>query len=445
MSQMLYPLFGAYASDSLFALMVPGPAGVYEGMDPSLSGAGGSAGWTVSLGAGAWKTQGDPAGVSLANALGRFLIREDAPITQHVAGPGALDRIDLVVGIYLYSAGPINTAATPPTPTGQYTAPQMAGYGTVSGTPSLTPVAPAVLDPYFPDGHRAVVLAQVYVPATGQPTATIYAPNKMRFERMAAATAEVIAARTDTTGKAWPSLQARVNNIQLTPGAQGIPGKAATLALGNVTTGVVGSPAVVTLRGTPQAAIMDIALPQGPAGTPGTNGAPGANGTNGTNGINGTNGTSIPGPAGQDASAPPGAVIAYAGAATPAGYLLCDGSSASRTAYAALFAAVGTIYGTGDGVTTFNVPDMRGMFPMGANLANAEGSKGGEASHTLTASEMPNHTHAVANYAGIDNTNLRINSGTVAGQSGSATGGAGGGLPHNNIPPFLAMNFIIKT
>mgnify|MGYP000014694112 CR=1 FL=1 len=62
---------------------------------------------------------------------------------------------------------------------------------------------------------------------------------------------------------------------------------------------------------------------------------------------------------------PPGTVMAYAGTTVPEGYLLCDGSSVSRTTYANLFAAIGTIYGTGDGSTTFNLPDYRGLFLRG--------------------------------------------------------------------------------
>ena len=53
-----------------------------------------------------------------------------------------------------------------------------------------------------------------------------------------------------------------------------------------------------------------------------------------------------------------GSVIAYAGSDTPTGYLLCDGSAVSRSAYAALFAAIGTTYGSGDGSTTFNLPNL---------------------------------------------------------------------------------------
>lgn len=63
---------------------------------------------------------------------------------------------------------------------------------------------------------------------------------------------------------------------------------------------------------------------------------------------------------------PPGTGAIFFGTTVPTGYLLCDGSAVSRTTYAALFAVIGTTYGAGDTTTTFNLPDMRGLFPRGA-------------------------------------------------------------------------------
>jgi microcystin-dependent protein len=62
---------------------------------------------------------------------------------------------------------------------------------------------------------------------------------------------------------------------------------------------------------------------------------------------------------------PPGVIMPFAGASTPSGYLFCDGSEVSRTTYAALFAALGTAWGEGDGSTTFNLPDLRYKFLRG--------------------------------------------------------------------------------
>jgi hypothetical protein len=64
---------------------------------------------------------------------------------------------------------------------------------------------------------------------------------------------------------------------------------------------------------------------------------------------------------------PSGAIIAFGGVAAPSGWLLCNGSALSRTTYASLFAAIGTAYGAGNGSTTFNIPDFRGVFLRGVD------------------------------------------------------------------------------
>ena len=71
----------------------------------------------------------------------------------------------------------------------------------------------------------------------------------------------------------------------------------------------------------------------------------------------------------------PGMIKPFAGTTVPTGYLLCDGSAVSRTTYADLFAAIGTTYGSGDGSTTFNLPDLTNRVPMkrrGIALGNKE-------------------------------------------------------------------------
>jgi phage-related tail fiber protein len=74
---------------------------------------------------------------------------------------------------------------------------------------------------------------------------------------------------------------------------------------------------------------------------------------------------------------PPGTLIDFAGATAPQGWLLCDGSAISRTEYAALFAAIGTAHGVGDGSTTFNLPDLRGEFRRGLdNMGTPAGARG---------------------------------------------------------------------
>jgi microcystin-dependent protein len=78
---------------------------------------------------------------------------------------------------------------------------------------------------------------------------------------------------------------------------------------------------------------------------------------------------------------PSGVVLPFGGTAAPTGWLLCDGSPISRTTYSALFSAIGTTHGTGDGVNTFNLPDMRGVFPRGAGT-NGTSNYGGVTGHT---------------------------------------------------------------
>jgi microcystin-dependent protein len=86
--------------------------------------------------------------------------------------------------------------------------------------------------------------------------------------------------------------------------------------------------------------------------------------------------------------APSGSVVMFAGSITPSGWLLCNGIAVSRITYAALFAAIGTAYGAGDGTNTFNLPNMEARFPrMQASLL---GGTGGAASHNHT---QPTHDH----------------------------------------------------
>jgi microcystin-dependent protein len=99
---------------------------------------------------------------------------------------------------------------------------------------------------------------------------------------------------------------------------------------------------------------------------------------------------------------PVGTVISTALAATISGWLLCDGSNVSRTTYAGLFTAIGTTYGSGDGTTTFAVPNLKGRIPVGLDAAQTEfdtlGETGGAKAHTHTNSNTGTagaHTHAI--------------------------------------------------
>lgn len=97
---------------------------------------------------------------------------------------------------------------------------------------------------------------------------------------------------------------------------------------------------------------------------------------------------------------PTGSVFQYAGSTAPTGYLICDGAAVSRTTYAALFAIVGTRYGTGDGSTTFNLPSMATKVPQGittglpSGTTLATGAQSADHTHTITTGgQSADHTH----------------------------------------------------
>lgn len=150
---------------------------------------------------------------------------------------------------------------------------------------------------------------------------------------------------------------------------------------------------------------------------------------------------------------PPGVVLEYSGASAPAGFLLCYGQAISRTDYAALFAAIGTAHGVGDGSTTFNVPDRRGRVAAGKDdmggvaagrLTTAGsstdgatlGAVGGAQNVALTDTQIPGNV--VGNYS-LQTGATVVN--VVTSGSHSATPGAA----HTNVQPTIVQNFIIKT
>jgi microcystin-dependent protein len=90
---------------------------------------------------------------------------------------------------------------------------------------------------------------------------------------------------------------------------------------------------------------------------------------------------------------PAGTALAFAGSTPPEGYLECDGAALSRTAYAALYAAIGTAFGAGDGSTTFNLPDLRGEFVRGWD--HGRGVDAGRALGSAQADALQNITGAV--------------------------------------------------
>ncbi|MEV5068943.1 tail fiber protein [Microbacterium sp. LMI12-1-1.1] len=166
---------------------------------------------------------------------------------------------------------------------------------------------------------------------------------------------------------------------------------------------------------------------------------------------------------------PAGMVSMFAGSTAPTGWLLCQGQAVSRTTYAALFAAIGTTYGVGNGSSTFNLPDLRGRVPIGSGTGTAGsatahplGQNGGQETHTHTEGDM-----SAAIGASNGNTNQMSYQAVDRNGRGPATSGAytmfgnganstaygwnhytkvyGTTAAGDSMQPFLTLNFIIKT
>lgn len=120
-----------------------------------------------------------------------------------------------------------------------------------------------------------------------------------------------------------------------------------------------------------------------------------------------------------------GEIRGFAGATAPAGWLLCQGQVLSTTEHPELFAVIGNAYG-GDGIDTFALPNATGRVMRGAGSGNALGSLGGADSVTLSANQMPAHTHGLAG----DGAGLRVSTltpGVTAPIDGGAIGAAATG------------------
>ena len=166
--------------------------------------------------------------------------------------------------------------------------------------------------------------------------------------------------------------------------------------------------------------------------------------------------------------APAGSIMMWPANTIPSGWALCNGSSYSRSEYSALFSVLGTTYGADDN-STFKLPDMRGLFVAGrgANGYNSINQKGGANTVILTTDQMPSHKHNLISY------NDDYNSGGGGGSNDNGNNSpwlyglahdscsssnyttfkkvhenlienAGGGAAHENRPPYIVLNYIIK-
>jgi microcystin-dependent protein len=150
---------------------------------------------------------------------------------------------------------------------------------------------------------------------------------------------------------------------------------------------------------------------------------------------------------------PTGVMVPFAGSAVPIGWLFCDGTAVSRASYPALWSTVGTTFGSGDGTTTFNLPDTRSRMVVGAAPSAPTGltqrllgAVGG--SEAITTNQMPAHNHALQYSPAVQSIYSAIGLTPSGGLNMAVfdthpTQNSGGGQPF--YPPYIALNQIIKT
>lgn len=162
---------------------------------------------------------------------------------------------------------------------------------------------------------------------------------------------------------------------------------------------------------------------------------------------------------------PAGSIIAYSGTSDPAGYMIADGRAVSRTTYSTLFAAIGTTYGSGDGSTTFNLPDLRGRFLRGVDgaagvdpnaatrTAMASGGNTGNNVGSVQADAIQGHKHNLTStawglaIAGGSNDAASVGQReSITGTNGPVTDGTNGTprISSETRPVNAYVNFIIK-
>ncbi len=148
---------------------------------------------------------------------------------------------------------------------------------------------------------------------------------------------------------------------------------------------------------------------------------------------------------------PIGSITAYSTSTAPTGWLLADGSAVSRTTYANLYSVIGTSYGSGDGASTFNLPNLTGrtiVMASSTQVATSSynratiGATGGETKHVQTIAEIAAHTHS---YGGTSANTVGTNNGASYSDGSSyTTSSTGQAVAFNVLDPYLILNYIIK-
>lgn len=141
------------------------------------------------------------------------------------------------------------------------------------------------------------------------------------------------------------------------------------------------------------------------------------------------------------ASVPTGIVAPFARNTAPSGWLECDGAAVSRTTYAALFTAIGTTWGAGDGSTTFNVPDLRGEFVRGWD--HGKGTDSGRSFASSQADDLKAHTHNVTHYNSGGSGGVEGGAAGPGGTSGTQATSSTGGT--ETRPRNIALLYAVKT
>jgi len=152
-----------------------------------------------------------------------------------------------------------------------------------------------------------------------------------------------------------------------------------------------------------------------------------------------------------------GEIRIFAGNFAPSGWALCYGQLLAITDNETLFNLIGTTYG-GDGQFTFGLPDLRGRNPLHQGGGFVLAQMGGQETVTLTSQQLPSHTHGATAVSGAGNsgspaganswaaaaTPLYSSGATNAQMNAAALAVTGGNQPHNNMPPYLTINYIIS-